>query len=240
MAASKSPVKTVAEFSTSTAIQELWETRQHFALHHDLTNCLRIADLTEFTADGKRLFHEIKAKPHTEKKQLERAQAVVDAINSGGVLPSSTGDSRLVELEEPYVTNPNAIAGRSVRTARAECTNRMLIAGQRHARVIMAEYIKHYNTGRSHQGHGPDLRPRRRTQRNPVPSTAAPDPPPTAPRRADQRVPARRITSQVRPCSRISEVLQGDRSEVVTWTVFRETRPGILHPPRTDHPRYFG
>ena len=87
------------------AIQELWKTKQHFTLHHDLTNCLRIADLTEFTADGKRLFREIKAKPHTEKKQLERAQAVVDAINSGGVLPSSTGDSRLVELEEPYVTN---------------------------------------------------------------------------------------------------------------------------------------
>jgi hypothetical protein len=87
------------------AIQELWKTKQHFALHHDLTNCLRIADLTEFTATGQRLFHEIKAKPHTEKKQLERAQAVVDAINSGGVLPSSTGDSRLVELEESYVTN---------------------------------------------------------------------------------------------------------------------------------------
>jgi hypothetical protein len=87
------------------AIQELWKTKQHFTLHHDLTNCLRIADLTEFTADGKRLFREIKAKPHTEKKQLERAQAVVNAINSGGVLPSSTGDSRLVELEEPYVTN---------------------------------------------------------------------------------------------------------------------------------------
>ena len=81
----------------------------HFALHHDLTNCLRIADLTEFTADGKRLFHEIKAKPHIEKKQLERAQAVVEAINSGGVLPGSTGDSRLVELKEPYVTNLNPL-----------------------------------------------------------------------------------------------------------------------------------
>jgi hypothetical protein len=87
------------------AIQELWKTKQHFALHHDLTNCLRIADLTEFTADGGRLFHEIKAKPHTEKKQTERAQAVVDAINRGGILPSSTGDSRLVELQELYVTN---------------------------------------------------------------------------------------------------------------------------------------
>jgi hypothetical protein len=34
----------------------------------------------------------------------------------------------------------------------------MLIAGQRHARVIMTSYTKHYNARRSHQGHGPDLR----------------------------------------------------------------------------------
>jgi putative transposase len=30
----------------------------------------------------------------------------------------------------------------------------MLIAGERHARVIMAGYIDRCNTGRSHQGHG--------------------------------------------------------------------------------------
>ena len=34
----------------------------------------------------------------------------------------------------------------------------MLIAGERHARIIMAKYVKHYNTGRSHQGHALDLR----------------------------------------------------------------------------------
>jgi putative transposase len=54
----------------------------------------------------------------------------------------------------PQAPRMNAIAKRFVRTARAECTDRMLIAGERHARVIMAEYVKHYNTGRSHQGHG--------------------------------------------------------------------------------------
>jgi len=58
----------------------------------------------------------------------------------------------------PQTPRMNAIAERFVRTARAECTDRMLIASERHARVIMAEYIDHYNTGRSHQGYGLGLR----------------------------------------------------------------------------------
>jgi len=34
----------------------------------------------------------------------------------------------------------------------------MLIAGEQHLRVILADYIGHYNTGRSHQGDGMGLR----------------------------------------------------------------------------------
>ena len=58
----------------------------------------------------------------------------------------------------PQAPRMNAYAERFVRTARAECTNRLLIAGEQHLRVVLSEYIGHYNTGRSHQGKGMGLR----------------------------------------------------------------------------------
>jgi transposase InsO family protein len=58
----------------------------------------------------------------------------------------------------PQAPRMNAYAERFVRTVRAECIDRMLIAGEQHLRVILSEYIDHYNTGRSHQGEGMSLR----------------------------------------------------------------------------------
>ena len=58
----------------------------------------------------------------------------------------------------PQAPQMNADAGRFVRTVRAECTDRMLIAGEQHLRVVLSEYTGHYNTGRSHQGHDMSLR----------------------------------------------------------------------------------
>ena len=52
----------------------------------------------------------------------------------------------------------NAYAERFVRTVCAECTDRMLIAGQRHLCCVLEEFFEHYNTGRSNRGAGLALR----------------------------------------------------------------------------------
>jgi putative transposase len=45
----------------------------------------------------------------------------------------------------------NAIAERWVGGARRECTDRMLVAGERHLRLILGEYAHHYNSHRPHR-----------------------------------------------------------------------------------------
>jgi transposase InsO family protein len=45
----------------------------------------------------------------------------------------------------------NAIAERWVGSARRECLDRMLITGERHLRLVLSEYIDHYNQHRPHR-----------------------------------------------------------------------------------------
>jgi putative transposase len=101
----------------------------------------------DFTADleeaGHRLTHLIRDRDANFTAALD---AVLEAVGID------------VRLTAPQTPRMNAIAERFVRTGRAECTDRMLIAGERHLRTVLDQFVDHYNVGRSHQGTGLNLR----------------------------------------------------------------------------------
>jgi putative transposase len=73
-----------------------------------------------------------------------------EALASAGIQP--------VKIP-PRSPRANAFAERFVLTARTEVTDRMLIFGERHLRLVLAEYQAHYNGRRPHRGR--QLRPPR-------------------------------------------------------------------------------
>jgi transposase InsO family protein len=76
----------------------------------------------------------------------DRAGQFTDAFDA--VL--SGAGSEVVKIP-PRSPRANAYTERWVRTARAEVTDRMLIAGPRHLRAILEEYVAHINQHRPHR-----------------------------------------------------------------------------------------
>lgn len=89
-------------------VEELWA-EGRFGLLHDLTNCIRIGDLTEFTLDRKPLIREMKKKARIPKDQRDRLQTAISAVNDGGPFSKDRPRTGFVELSEPHKTNLKAL-----------------------------------------------------------------------------------------------------------------------------------
>jgi Transposase, Mutator family/Integrase core domain len=95
-----------------------------------------------------------------------------------------------VALTAPQAPKMNAYAERFIATIRADCTDRMLIFGEAHARRVLAEYVELQLRPLSPRRRHEPACIRRQPQCHTVPNSARPNPTPNRARRADQPIPA--------------------------------------------------
>jgi putative transposase len=72
------------------------------------------------------------------------------------VIPESLHDAGSVKIP-PRAPRANAYAERRVQSVSRECLDRMPIFGEHHLRLVMREYVDHYNRRRPRRGLGLEI-----------------------------------------------------------------------------------
>jgi hypothetical protein len=99
-------------------VEKAWREDGRFALMHDLTNALRIGDITVFTDSGPKII-EVKTDPKrrnaTQQRRIEAAEL---ALQGAGPLPGPDIMERLYDLDVPLQTHLAVLADGLERAAR--------------------------------------------------------------------------------------------------------------------------
>ncbi len=99
-------------------VEQAWKEDGAFALLHDLTNCLRIGDLTVFDDVKSPRTLEIKKNPNKVRgAQVQRVNAARAAVLHGGPLPGDNASEVLHDLDVPLRTHLDLLREATERAA---------------------------------------------------------------------------------------------------------------------------
>jgi len=99
-------------------VEQVWREDGQFALMHDLTNCLRIGDITVFRDEGP---EQIEVRTNAKRRnsvQNRRIKAARRALGRAGPLPGDDRGEWLYDLDLPYRTHLDLLAIGTERAAR--------------------------------------------------------------------------------------------------------------------------
>lgn len=101
-------------------VEEQWREHGRFVLLHDLTNCLRIGDATEWDPNrgGPRIVEIKSNRRRKDPRQQRRIDAAHAAVYEGGNLPGSRRDERLHQLGIPLRTHLDLLRTATERAVR--------------------------------------------------------------------------------------------------------------------------
>ena len=100
-------------------VEQAYRQDGQFALLHDMTNCLRIGDVTVFRNDGSRETIEVKSNPLRNKSVQERRITLAnEALQNSAPLPGKDRRARIFDLDVQFRTHLDLLAVGTERAAR--------------------------------------------------------------------------------------------------------------------------